>query len=408
MSIFNTFLIKHLWRIFRSPEANVYLMLDKAQDDEGFYRKFGEMVYEMSVAPHPRYKIMPHFKFGMNVLLRPSSFDQYFSMLSSKRRNAFRRLEKQGITVGPFHCDDYLEDITEIWRSTPIRQGRPVSEDFYEEQKAANNPVSHNHFHDYPYFGAFYEGKLIAYASMSVCGEFARFHDFLNHDKYRNIPALSSIVIDFIRLSYECYPQVKYVCMGRSLSASHYLIRTNLGFRTYNLNYFRGDRPKDENSLLIYRSRFEKRIETTLPEGVEYFSLKFGWRFFVPLFSSLFASLGFAERCRVLLRFILYRNTYTVCGLRAGNTLLSYTHYYQGISCYYSVSRKVDHTISDVLTMPEHRKKGYAQLLLQLVISDIVMDVDGMAVLYVHTHLRNTAMRCVLEKVGFGEPFATI
>ena len=128
--------------------------------------------------PHPRYKIIKNKTFGVALLELPGSFETY---MQGKHREYLRRMKNRAIRekyvfrrVDPH---EYFEDMLEINRSLPMRQGRPMEEMYLDHKKVEDYFKGKNEI-----FAIFNNAdKLRAYAYVPHIGDVCLFDRLLGH-----------------------------------------------------------------------------------------------------------------------------------------------------------------------------------------------------------------------------------
>jgi len=113
-------------------------------------------------------------------------FEEYFMRLEASARGNYRKALRLGYEFKRFDYNSRLEDIREIWQSTPVRQGTLPREMREGRVRTISDPPSRCRYHDYPYLGIFKNEKLTAYAGCMIFGELCNLNDIYGHTKYQN------------------------------------------------------------------------------------------------------------------------------------------------------------------------------------------------------------------------------
>jgi hypothetical protein len=133
--------------------------------------------YLSFTARHPRYKVMASKRWGVALLQLPDTFDEYLGRSSSHLRRKHRRAEAAGFRYAVVTPQDHVDDILEINRSAPIRQGRQMSESYLDRQQVERSFEGQSAIH-----GVIDgDGQLRAYAVTITVGDACTFVRLLGH-----------------------------------------------------------------------------------------------------------------------------------------------------------------------------------------------------------------------------------
>lgn len=221
-------LYRTLAEIARLPEARLvfHAHIDPA-DINATYRNY--------TRPHPRYKIIGHKTVGV-ALLDLASFanaDAYLGPLQGKNLGAWhaKRARSRGYVIAAFDRNRHIDDIHAINTSIPERQGRPMDAHYREKTL---------HFEQLAHFrtiGAFdREGKLAAYATFGIYGNFAAFSQLIG---YRNNDGAMHLLVTEIVCKLIAEGQLDYLMYDTFFGAQPGLqqFKRVLGFRPYRARY---------------------------------------------------------------------------------------------------------------------------------------------------------------------------
>lgn len=220
---YNTFL-----EVIKLPRARLYFsqQIDPV-DIKATYRAYTK--------PHPRFKIIQHKTIGaalIDLAEFPTS-EAYLEHIKGKNQGGYhaKRARSRGYVVREIDRNAHVDDIHEIHTSLDVRQGRKMDEKYLEKQERFANQ---KHFH---YWGVFNPpGKLVAYASLGVFGNFASFSQMMgirNNDGIMHL-LLSEAVCQLIQAG-----KVRYVMYDTFFGAQQGLrnFKTILGFRPYRASF---------------------------------------------------------------------------------------------------------------------------------------------------------------------------
>jgi hypothetical protein len=215
----------------QTPKLTIDLGLKAAEANHPFYLSVVNDFYQSARKPHPKFPLIRSLQYGIALLPMPSSNDKYLKTLASSARRNINKAKRNNYQFQRINYDDHLKEISDIHLSTSVRQGK-MSQDFLsQELQAINNPQSVDDRHDYPYFGIFIDGHLVAYAGCLVAKEMLLLSTIFGHDKYKSdgiVPYLIASIADY---KYKYYPHVKYYIYDKYYGASINLRRFKKKFR---------------------------------------------------------------------------------------------------------------------------------------------------------------------------------
>ncbi|CAN7456829.1 hypothetical protein [Massilia sp. LjRoot122] len=191
--------------------------------------------YRAYTKPHPRFKIIRHKTLGA-ALIDLSEYptrEAYLEHIKGKNQGGYhaKRARSRGYVVREIDRNNHVDDIHEINTSLDVRQGRKMDEKYLAKQESFNQQ---KHF---IYWGVLNpEGKLVAYATLGIYGNFASFSQMMgirNNDGIMHL-LLSEAVCRLIDAG-----QVRYVMYDTFFGAQPGLrhFKTILGFRPYRASY---------------------------------------------------------------------------------------------------------------------------------------------------------------------------
>lgn len=191
--------------------------------------------YRNYTKPHPRFKIIGHKTIGA-ALVDLSQFpdrEAYLEHIAGKNQGGHhaKRARKRGYMVREIDRNDYVDDIHDIHTSIDVRQGRKVDDKYLEKQQRFERQ---KHFH---YWGVLNpQGKLVAYATLGIYGNFASFSQMMgirNNDGIMHL-LLSEAICQLIDVG-----KVRYVMYDTFFGAQPGLrnFKSILGFRPYRASY---------------------------------------------------------------------------------------------------------------------------------------------------------------------------
>ena len=191
--------------------------------------------YRAFTRPHPRFRIIRAKTVGAALidLARFADRHAYHEQIKGKNHGGYhaRRARNRGYRFVDIDRNDYIDDIHAINTSLDMRQGRPMDEKYTEKCEAFDTLA---HFRHHGILDA--QGRLVAYASLAIYGNFAAFSQMLG---YRNNDGIMHLLLveAISRLIDE--KQVRYVMYDTFFGAQPGLrtFKTILGFQPYRARF---------------------------------------------------------------------------------------------------------------------------------------------------------------------------
>ncbi len=208
------------------PKLKIHLMFEKTNGNHRFYADAVQRFYDEASALHPKLLFTAKkYQYGFAACVLPKEFDTYFMAIEASARRNYKKAQRLGYVFRRIDYNEHLDDIRDIWTSTPVRQGL-MPQNFLEGRvRPIADPPSRTHYQDYPYFGVFKDNKLVAYAACLVTGELCSLNDLYGHDRYLNDGIVPMLVIEIARECIQTYPTVKYFAYGTYFGASESMRR---------------------------------------------------------------------------------------------------------------------------------------------------------------------------------------
>ncbi len=202
------------------PRIDIHLQFDRSEGNP-YYRNIVREFYRDARKRHRKFPLVRSLEWGVALCELPATFDEYFMMVEGAARRNFKKATRLGYQFGPLDYNNHLDQVTEIWRSTTVRQGE-MPEDFLTREAVPHtNPPTLDPTHDYPYFGVFNkDGKLRAYASCLVAGELCMLEHIYGHAGHQSDGYVPMLIMSIGKYILEHYPDVKYYGYGTYFGAS--------------------------------------------------------------------------------------------------------------------------------------------------------------------------------------------
>lgn len=193
------------------------------------------MVYAQFTRRHPRYKFIRNKTVGA-ALIDVGTLDtreKYLDDIKGKNNGAYHaaRARKRGYVCTEIDRNAYVDDIHDINISQDSRQGRPMDKAYTEKRE---------HFDvlkNFRYYGVLNPaGKLVAYATFGMYGNFGAFSQLMGH---RNNDGIMHLLIVEVVCRHIDEGKLQYIMYDTYFGAQPGLrqFKTILGFRPYRAKY---------------------------------------------------------------------------------------------------------------------------------------------------------------------------
>ena len=192
------------------PRIKINLALDETSNNEPFFRRVVEEFYTNATRRHRRIPFFRELEIGVAVNCLPGTYDEYFMDIDGSARRNVKKARRLGYDFERIDYSSHLDDIWDIHRSTPVRQG-PMSKEFLDQRpEPIADPQSGTNVHDYPYFGVTKNGRVVAYGGCFVAGELMMITTIFGHEGCKSNGVVPLLIVGMAEYSYEAYPRVKY------------------------------------------------------------------------------------------------------------------------------------------------------------------------------------------------------
>lgn len=115
----------------------------------------------------------------------PASIRRADSSFGKTARRRTKRAENKGYIFYVLHRERHEGEIFDINTSLTVRQGRPMSEAYFEAQSFTPLPDYPCHAHEHRTYGVWSgEGTLVAYIVLLICGDLVLVSQILGHGKF--------------------------------------------------------------------------------------------------------------------------------------------------------------------------------------------------------------------------------
>jgi len=202
--------------------------------------------YRAFTARHRVFRMTSAKRWGVALVHLPATFDEYLAggPMEYLRRQR-RRAEKAGYRYATVSAHAHLDEILEINRSAPTRQGRAMSGSYLDSERVARAFADH---HDVrAILDA--DGRLRAYADVPVIGDAFVYSRILGHADHLDRGVMYLLVSEVIREHIEAAaggrPAPTWAMYDTFWGASPGLayFKERAGFRPYTVDWTWRDEP---------------------------------------------------------------------------------------------------------------------------------------------------------------------
>lgn len=191
--------------------------------------------YHIVTRPHSTYKIIPNKKYGVGLIQIPENFDEFLKgkIMQAMRTNRNKALKK-GYTFQRITGINYLDDVFEINCSADNRQGNKMKSAYTDKtavkEYLESDPIMYGVLNS--------EGKLLAYISPWMLGDFCDISKLLGHEDY-NHDGIMYLLVSGLVEELSRKKTVKYLMYDTFIGAQPGLryFKERLGFKPYIVNW---------------------------------------------------------------------------------------------------------------------------------------------------------------------------
>lgn len=220
--------IRSIWHM---PRISIDLMRRQASGNDPFYERLVMEFYSESRCRHRKIPLIRSFEWGVAVCVLPKTFEDYFMAIEAAARRNYKKALRTGYVFRKINYNDHLADIKAIRCSTPVRQGALDKSFLDADVSLCVNPVSQSSIHDYPYFGVFKDGQLVAYGGGMVAGEVFCLEHIFGHAAYHADGVVPMLIIGVAEYLYQEHSKVRYYLYGTFYGAGPSLQRFKKKFK---------------------------------------------------------------------------------------------------------------------------------------------------------------------------------
>ncbi len=153
----------------------------------------------------------------------PIDESDYLAAIGPKTRNMIRKAERAGYTYREFEYNDELDALWAINRSTPERQGKPMSKSYRERPDPSHGVQDLCDEHRRVWVGGYVGETLSAYCQLVLCGELAIVNRILGHADFLRDGVMDGLALALVRR-----------CIGTRVRFINYLtLKTSPGLRHF-------------------------------------------------------------------------------------------------------------------------------------------------------------------------------
>src|SRR4030067_1525271 len=159
----------------------------------------------------PKYKY--HHEGESLAVLKIENYDNWFKhTIDSKTRNIIRKSGKIGVFIDTVDFnDDFVKGIVNIYKETPIRQGKPFwhyEKDFSQIKEETSDALEKSVF-----IGAYYNGEMIGFLKMLMADQYAMIVLILSMIAHRDKSTQNSLIAKAVEVC--CGKNIKYIIYAK-------------------------------------------------------------------------------------------------------------------------------------------------------------------------------------------------
>ena len=186
--------------------------------------------------PHPRYKLV-RFKTVGVALLPLDDLADAETYLATRRyaRRRVRRAERLGYTTGLFEPNERRDELLEIHRSIPQRQGRPIDAEYLDPDAVYETAPHVEHM------GVFIDDRLVAYSALHYAGDIVAMMRVMGHGDHLDNGVMFLLGAGIVEHVKAGHPETRYVFYDTFFGAGEGLrsFKQHLGFRPHYVRWKR-------------------------------------------------------------------------------------------------------------------------------------------------------------------------
>ncbi len=175
--------------IFKAPRVRIEMY--GGADAKRIYRAFR--------ARHPRLRVVRSKQWGVALVRLRDNFDDYLAAGSSETRLKRRKAMKQGFHYAVVPSADHFDDLMDIHRSAPTRQGRPLSWYYLDPDEMHRILAGRKELHAV-LDGA---GRVRAYAWAPVVGDVVVIETLMGHADDLKAGTMYLLITEIVRAATE-------------------------------------------------------------------------------------------------------------------------------------------------------------------------------------------------------------
>jgi hypothetical protein len=247
---------------------------DDLYDPEEVIREMAENNLEADLftfwqrLPNIEQKFNYYKEFDSLAVLRIKSYDDWFKhSIDSYTRNRARQAGKRGVLVDVAeYKDDFVNGIVNIYKETPIRQGKPFwhyEKSFSQVKKETSDALDKSIF-----IGAYYNKQLIGFAKLLMAEQYAMMVLILSMIAHRDKSIPNALIAKAVEVCSN--NDKKYLVYAKwDVNKSLAEFKINNGFEVFKLpRYFI---PLTIKGSYALKCHLHRGISPLVPEKIKYF-----------------------------------------------------------------------------------------------------------------------------------------
>ena len=226
------------------PRATVSLCCAGTAGNDPFYERAVRDFHHRATRRHPKLPLLRQYEHGFCMHRMDGDPHGYRRAIESSGRRNEKKASRLGYRFSRVDLQRYLDDANAIRRSVPVRQGKSMPSQFFEQPLTdVRNPPSRSSLHDYPYFGVLRDDRLYAYAGCLVAGELCAIESIYGHAEHLADGVVPMLLIGMAEWVAVQHPDVRYYTYGTYFGATESMQRfkRKFGFMPHRVRWVLGD-----------------------------------------------------------------------------------------------------------------------------------------------------------------------
>ena len=230
--------------LYALPQVTINLKYSSIPEDDQFFHRITSEFFLDSTQPHPKFPLVRRKTLGYTVCRLSPIWEGYSTQIQASARRNCKKAMRLGYSFEQIDYNVHLEDISQIIRSAPIRQGKSMPKWMIAENPPCiNEHISRCAQHDYPTFGIRQHGRLVAYAGCFIAGDLCEIQTIYGHARHQPDGIIPLLIVSIGNTLIRSYGNVKYYSFGTYFGSGETMRRfkRKFGFYPHRVTWELGD-----------------------------------------------------------------------------------------------------------------------------------------------------------------------